>query len=93
MTDHDRDRYILETHAAVVAVADRVSDHHRTLYGNGQAGVLSEFRSLQTEHRHRTCEAAMDIRHRRSLWIAILGTLSACALDIILRLLGVGTGC
>lgn len=42
MTNEERDRYIMETHDAIIRLVPKVEDHSKTLYGNGKPGLKEE---------------------------------------------------
>ena len=44
MTDHD---LLLEIHGHTKAMAERIEQHHRELYGNGRPGIVSTLAVLK----------------------------------------------
>jgi hypothetical protein len=47
MTNDERDRMIYETHSTVMVIAEKVDEHHNTLYGNGKSGLSRDVTLLQ----------------------------------------------
>ena len=42
-------KLIKETHDVVIVSAGKVTEHHVTLYGNGQPGIVKDFLKFKTQ--------------------------------------------
>jgi hypothetical protein len=51
MNNDDRDKMIIEIHAAVHGLIDEVKRHDKSLYGNGQPGLIHRFDVLEVKCR------------------------------------------
>ncbi len=43
------DELMQETHDAVIKIVDKVDEHHKTLYGNGQPGLVRDHLKFKTQ--------------------------------------------
>jgi len=48
MNNETRDKYTIDTHAIVKAIAEQVGRHDKTLYGNGQPGLCKRLQVMET---------------------------------------------
>jgi len=48
MNNETRDKYTIDTHAIVKAIAEQVGRHDKTLYGNGQPGICKRVQVIET---------------------------------------------
>ncbi|KKM86133.1 hypothetical protein LCGC14_1282060 [marine sediment metagenome] len=44
-----QEQQLKEIHETVIAIAPMVKDHHNTLYGNGQPGLVKQVTQLETK--------------------------------------------
>lgn len=78
MTAQERDDKLSELHGMVSVLVSRDKDHHATLYGNGQPGLVSIVAQLGTTQRQ--CPArARSARDDRMFYIAAVSLVISVA--------------
>lgn len=84
MTNDERDRLIMETHASVRSVARMAEDHHKTLYGNGDPGLKAKLQEVQQAQQTCPARLAITIERRGLSQSKLSNVLQAGALTVLL---------
>jgi len=78
MTAQERDDKLIELHGMVSVLVSRDRDHHSTLYGNGQPGLVSCVAQLVTTQQQCPARARAD-RDDRMFYIAAISVVISVA--------------
>ena len=60
MTNAERDKLIREIHTMVKLTEDKCKEHHKTLYGNGRPGLVSEHQATDSALRNHIQKHLLD---------------------------------
>lgn len=83
MTNEERDKMIIETHASVKAVEALSARHDKSLYGNGQPGICKRVdlvQDRQDECRRQNGKQLLKV----AIWASIVSPLSVVAIQQLL---------
>ena len=74
MTESKRDELLLKIHSQLDTVCSRVSDHHGTLYGNGQPGLSARLQQVSVQQQD--CPARLRALKDNRMFLVAFGAVA-----------------
>ncbi len=85
MTNDERDAKISETHTAVMVIAEKVDEHHTTLYGNSKPGLKEDVALLNLKWKDCPARKAVTTEGKRLnlAYVAVVIAIISCATSVV----------
>ena len=84
MTNDERDKYIRESHDILTALKPMVTEHRKTLYGNGTPGIVNRITLIEAAHVE--CTKRRDSKTPRAANLIALAALVVAAVSVYVSL-------
>ena len=77
MTNDERDAMLIDIHAKLEVVCGKVEGQDRTLYGNGQPGIVGRIDIVETKQAE--CPARAAFKRDNKMFVVAVGSMMVAA--------------